>query len=81
MVTKKLTAIWRIITAKDFFLASSTRRDRLERAVLMSVQIKNGYDGFIQRVNELAAEAGELHRLQALRAAVDDKLEKENVGD
>lgn len=82
MVTKKLTAIWRVARAKQAYVIFQTHpgsqaystgfgRGDLKDLVLMSKELKISYDGFLNMINESAANAGELHALQEVREAVD----------
>lgn len=68
MGTKKLAAIWRILTAKP------TLKGRMELVLFM----QEFYTNLSQDLELRATEAGKLHTLQALRAITEDRLEKEN---
>lgn len=48
----------------------------LKDLVLISTEIKRMYDSFMDMINEVAAETGDLHALQQLRDAV-QVIEKE----
>lgn len=65
MGTKKLSAIWRIITAKS----------TLEGKMKLILFMQEFYTLLAQDLEDTARDAGELHTLQALRAITEQKLE------
>lgn len=48
--------------------------------VLMARAMKQSYDGFSYGISQMAAEAGELHALEEIKAAL-DAMEHENGGE
>jgi hypothetical protein len=65
MVTKKLTAIWHIIT----------KGKTLEGKMKLLILMQNFYMDVAQDLEQTAIEAGELHTLNALRALTIEKIE------
>lgn len=65
MGTKKLSAVWRILTAK------STLEGKMKLVLFM----QEFYTLLAQDLEDTARDAGELHTLQALRAITEEKLE------
>jgi len=47
--------------------------------VLVSRAMKQSYDRFLDGINQMAAETGDLHALQEIRAAIEE-LEKPDAG-
>lgn len=66
MGTKKLSAVWRILTAKS----------TLEGKMRLILFMQQFYTRLAEDLEKTAIEAGQLHTLQALRAITEDKLEK-----
>lgn len=66
MGTKKLSAVWRILTS----------RNSLESKMKLVLFMQQFYTDLAQDLENTARDAGELHTLQALRAITEDKLEK-----
>jgi hypothetical protein len=90
MVTKRLTAVWRALTAKSVHLISQQSYGSqpdicgfgsgdIKDLMLMSRSLKQTYDQFIDMMNRGAAETGDLHTLQQIRDAL-DTLEQDNGG-
>jgi hypothetical protein len=91
MVTKKLATLWRIARAKQAYvifqpypgspvLSTGFGRGDLRDLVLMSTELKISYEGFLNMINESAANAGELHALTAIKEAVEVIEGKNDVG-
>ena len=68
MATKKLTAVWRILTSGR----------SLEAKMKLMLFIRDFYAYLATEVDETAMKQGEVRTLQALRAVVDDKIENNN---
>ena len=80
MDTKKLIAIWRIIRNKNFTLITvnddsvkgvTRGAGDLKTAIIISTTLLSIHKELSQQIEDQAAEGGELHALQALRAAID----------
>jgi hypothetical protein len=82
MGTKKLTAIWTVLRSSQVHLVYQRHpgaqayslgvgHGDIRDLVLLSKQLKISYDGFLNMINEAAANAGELHALAEIREAVD----------
>lgn len=90
MVTARLTAVWRALTAKSVHMISQKAdgvepdicgfgRGDIKDMILMSRSIKQTYDNFIDLINQVATETGDLHTLRQIRDAL-DTLEKDHGG-
>jgi len=66
MGTKKLAAVWRIVTAGR----------SLEAKMKLMLFIRDFYAYLAQDIDETAMKQGEVRTLQALRAVVDTKIEE-----
>lgn len=80
MVTDKLKAIWRIITSKSFSVVTAQKsgvkyqnniNTDLATAMTLVAAIARNHKVTAAAVEAQAAEAGELHRAEALRKAID----------
>jgi hypothetical protein len=78
----KLKLIWVILTSKTAHVLYQKQpgtqpysggfgQGDLRDLILFAKEIKQMHDGFMGMINEVAAEAGELHALQALKDATD----------
>lgn len=68
MATKKLAAVWRILTSGR----------SLEAKMKLMLYIRDFYAYLANDIDETAMKQGEVRTLQALRAVVDDKIEKKD---
>jgi len=66
MAAKKLSAVWRIVTSKN----------TLEGKMRLVLFMQKFYMELAEDLEVTAANAGQLHTLQALRAITEDQLEK-----
>jgi len=65
MAAKKLSAVWRIVTSKN----------TLEGKMRLVLFMQKFYTELAEDLEVTAANAGQLHTLQALRAITEDQLE------
>jgi hypothetical protein len=91
MGSKKLTAIWTVLRSSQVHIvyqrspgapahSIGVGRGDIRDLVLLSKELKISYDGFLNMINEAAANAGELHALAEIRSAVDVIEGQDNVG-
>lgn len=90
MVTHKISAIKRIIFSASATLITQ-RHEGMEAdtlgygqgdikdMVLVARAMKQSYDRFMDSIQQMAAETGDLHALQEIRDAL-DALEPQNAG-
>ena len=87
MATEKYRAIWRIIRASSFHAttqresgakpqASAEGYGDIQDMVLMAIELKEAYNGFVDVITHAATEGGELHFLEELKKSL-GALEKE----
>jgi len=90
MVRTKLRAIWAIIRSSSAHLVLQKKpgddtsiiafgEGTMQDTMLIALAIKRMYNSFLDALQEMAVETGELHTLQQLKDAV-EKMEAENGG-
>lgn len=91
MVTARLTAVWHVMTSKGVYLLTQRKFGEepgvegfgagdIKDMVLMSRAMKQSYDHFIDMINQVATETGDLHTLQEIRDALDAMQGVHHVG-